>query len=488
MSIQAALNSALSSLTLLQQQTTVISNNIANASTEGYRQQELTQTALVSNGAGGGVVAGRVRCLANQAATSAAHQAIGAQAYSRRMTDVLNLYANALGSASDSTSLAGRFSALDSALTALSVTPNDATVQTEVAQAARSLTETLSGLGTAIADARQQADQGIATAVVTVNDTLDRLARNERDRGLAVAEDRSTAVYDSERNRLLSSLAENLPVRVIHNGREGIVVTTDGGTTLWDGQVHRLSFTATPAIPTAMRADPDGSKGQIGGLSGVTVNGRALAVSESGAIAGNLHLRDATLPGFADQLDTIAAGLIGRFQAADRTVAAGSAGLFTDGGAALDTTDPAAITGLAGRIALNARVDTEGANWRMRDGVQAVTQGPAGDNTQVLGFIEALRMPVAGGAAGGLPVASSLGDAVAQISGSQQTVVGMWAERNVSRTEQANDARTALTSGTGVNIDEQLQRLLIVQQTYAASAQVIRAASSMMDTLLRAAQ
>lgn len=490
MSIHAALNTAMSSLTLLQQQTNVISNNIANASTEGYRQQELTQSAFVANGAGSGVVAGKVRCLANQVATSAANQAISARAFSQRMTDVLTPYASALGSAAEATSLAGRFSALDSALTALSVTPADATVQNDVLAAARSVADALSGLNAGIAEARQQADQGVATAVTTVNDTLNRLARNERERLRAVAEDRSTASFDNERNTLLSTLAENLPIKVLHNGREGIVVTTDGGTTLWDGQVHALSFTATPAIPSAMRVNPDGTPGQIGGLSAVTVNGRPLATSQTGAIAGNLHLRDATMPGFADQLDGIAAELITRFQDADGTVSAGTAGLFTDRGAALDPADQAAITGLAGRIAVNARVDPDagGALWRLRDGVQATTQGPVGDNARVLDFLDALRMPMTAGGPGGLPVASSLGGAVAQVAGSQQTVAATWSDLHASRGAQARDAMTALTSGTGVNIDEQLQRLLIVQQTYAASAQVIRAASSMMDTLLRSAQ
>lgn len=490
MSIQAALNTALSSLTVLQQQTNVISNNIANAGTEGYRQRDLTQSAFVANGAANGVIAGKVRCLANQAATSAANQAISAQAYSQRMTDVLTPYAAALGSASEATSLAGRFSALDSALTALSVTPNDSTVQNDVLTAARAIVGSLSGLDADIAAARQRADQGVATAVNTVNDTLDRLARNERERLRAVAEDRSTASFDGERNTLLSTLAENLPIKVIHNGRQGIVVTTDGGTTLWDGQVHALSFTATPSIPSAMRLNQDATRGQIGGLADVTVNGRPVAISRNGAIAGDLQLRDATLPGFVDQLDGIAANLIASFQDADRTLSPGMAGLFTDRGAALDIADPAAITGLAGRIAVNQRVDpdAEGALWRLRDGVGATTQGQAGDNTRVLDFVDALRRPVGAGATGGLPVSASLGDAVAQIAGSQQSVVNVWSGLHASRSEQARDAKTALTNGTGVDIDEQLQRLLIVQQTYAASAQVIRAASSMMDTLIRSAQ
>lgn len=488
MSIQGAMNTALSSLTVLQQQTSLISNNIANASTPGYQQQDLTQTELRGNGAGSGVVAGRVRCLANQVASSAANQAAGAQAYSQQMVSILTPYMRNLGQASDSTSLTGRLSALDTSLTSLSVTPNDGTTQNEVVNNAQALAETFQTLSGAVATGRQSADAGIADAVASVNDALDRLARNETGRLLAIGEDRPTATYDTERNRLLGELSQNLPIKVHYNGREGISIATDQGTTLWDGRVHKLSFTATPSIPATMRTTPDAAHGLTGGLSDVTVDGQKLAVSQSGSIAANLRLRDETLTGFSDQLDRLAGNLVASFQQADASVGDGQTGLFTDGGAALDTADSSAVAGLASRIAVNPRVDPQqgGQAWRVRDGVQAATQGPAGNNNGILDMLDQLRGAASATAVAGLPAATSLGDAAAQVAGLQQSTLSTWDNLNTSRTRQAEEAKAALTSATGVNIDEQLQRLLIVQQTYAASSQVIRAASSMMDSLLSA--
>jgi flagellar hook-associated protein 1 FlgK len=306
MTIQGSINIALSSLNLLQQQSSMISTNMANASTAGYAQRDVIGGEFRSGGFGSGVVATEVRALANQTAAQAANQASSALAFSQRMVDVLQPYGQQLGQPTGSTSLTSRLSALDSALVTLSATPADASAQAKVVNAARALTETLHGLSEAVASARQQADKGIATAVDDVNGTLHALERNETARMAAASNGQPTASFDSTREKLLADLSENVPVSVQRNGDNSIVVTTDRGSTLWDGAVHELSFDATPVIPSTMAAKADAERGLSGGLSGVTVDGQPIAMSRQGSIAANLELRDTTLPGFGAQLDRIA--------------------------------------------------------------------------------------------------------------------------------------------------------------------------------------
>jgi flagellar hook-associated protein 1 FlgK len=482
MSIQGALLSSLSSLTVLGKQTNLISNNIANANTPGYQEEGMTQTALV----GGGVVAGQVRILANQTASAAANQAASSAAYSQRMVTVLTAYTNALGQASDSQSLPSQLSAFTAALTTLSSTPADGTAQSQAVGAAQSLATTFHSLSGTIAAQRAQADQGIAAGDASVNDTLNQLAQNETNRQLAAASGQSTADFDNQRATLLGSLSSALPVKVFQGSNGGITVTTDRGATLYDGSVHALSFTATPVIPATMRASADPAKGLTGGLSQVTVDGRTISMSQSGSIAANLQLRDVTLPGFSDAIDRLAGNLVATFQTADPTVSAGQTGLFTAAGAALDTSNTASVSGLAATIAVNPLVDPSqgGASWRLRDGAQAVTQGSASDNTTIIGFVNALQSSQSVSAVGGLPEATSLSDALSQVAGQQQSMSSSWTGLNTSRTQQATDANAAFSNQTGVNIDEQMQRLLIVQQTYQASTEVIKTASSMFNALL----
>ena len=79
MTIQGSINIALSSLNLLQQQSSMISTNIANASTAGYAQRDVIGGEFRSGGFGSGVVATEVRSLANQTAAYAANQASSAR-------------------------------------------------------------------------------------------------------------------------------------------------------------------------------------------------------------------------------------------------------------------------------------------------------------------------------------------------------------------------------------------------------------------------
>jgi flagellar hook-associated protein 1 FlgK len=491
MSIQGALLSSLSSLQVLGQQTSLISNNVANANTPGYQEEVMNQSAYVGNGVGGGVIAGQIGLVASQAASTAANQAASLASYSDRMSTTLTAYTTALGQASDSTSLSSQLSAFTSALTTLSATPSVGTAQTAAVTAAQGVAGAFNSLSGTISSEREQADQGVAAGVADANQILNQLAQNETSRAAAAANGQSTASFDNQRAQLLSSLSQDLPIKTIQNSNGGITVTTDQGTTLYDGTVHALSFTATPTIPANMRVSADAATGMIGGLSQVTVDGKPIAMSQSGGIAANLQLRDVTLPGFSNQLDSLAGNLIATFQSVDPTVSAGQSGLFTAGGAALDTSNSASIAGLASAIAVNPLVDPSqgGAAWRMRDGVQATAQSTAtNSNTTIAAFVNALQSVQSTTAVGGLPAASSLSDALSQVAGLQQNTSTTWTNLNTSRTQQASDAQTALNSQTGVSIDDQMQRLLIVQQTYQASAEVIQTASTMINSLLTALQ
>jgi flagellar hook-associated protein 1 FlgK len=50
----------------------------------------------------------------------------------------------------------------------------------------------------------------------------------------------------------------------------------------------------------------------------------------------------------------------------------------------------------------------------------------------------------------------------------------------------AGAIEAARMSAQGVNLDEELQKLVSIEQAYAANSQVIRSLGEMLDTLLRA--
>jgi flagellar hook-associated protein 1 FlgK len=485
MSIQGALITAASSLDIEQQQANVIAGNIANANTPGYVTESLQQLEhLYGNRTG--VEAGIIQRIGNAAAEATSNQASGQQAYSQAMVDALTTYTNVLGQPSDSSSLPEQFSAFNQALTTLSASPEDASLQSGAVTAAQNLVSTFHTLSAAVASGREQADQTIASDVTTVNQTLDQLAQNQTALLTASASGQSIAGYQDTQDQLLSTLSQYVPVKTFENSNGSITVTTDQGTTLYDGNVHPLAFTPTPSIPSQLQATADPANGYSGGLSAVTVDGHPIATSATGDIAAQLQLRDVTLSGFGQQLDQLAANTITAFQQADPTVRSGKAGIFTDGGAAVDPTKPAQIPGLAANIALNASVDpAQGGNVaNIVYGAQATGQSTApGDNSTVMAFVQAMNTNQNYNTSNGLAGSMTLTHAVTQIAGQQQDALTTWTANNTSRTTQAQTAKTALSNATGVNVDAELQRLITVQATYAATTQVIQAITKMLNEL-----
>jgi flagellar hook-associated protein 1 FlgK len=485
MSLQSALLIAASSLDLQQQQTNLIANNIANASTPGYVQETLPQSELIDGTTGDGVIAGQIQLISDQAAANSANQAAGSQAYSQALVNGLTPYISQLGQATDSTSLPEMFSTFSQSLNTLSANPSDPSTQAAAITAAQGLGQTLNTLDASVQTGREQADQAIASDVTTVNSTLNQLAQNQIALRDAAAQGQSTASFVDTQNTLLSTLANIVPIKVFQESNNGLAVTTDQGTTLYDGSVHQLAFTPTPNITDGMSVTADSATGQTGGLSAVTVDGQPISMSQNGDLAGQLELRDTVLPQFANQLDSIAGNLITAFQTADPTVASGQTGLFTAGGAAVDPTNPAELPGLAATIAVNASVDPSqgGQSYRIVAGAQATTQGAASDNSTVLDFIQALQQNQSYDATTGLPASMNLSDAVSQVAGVQQAASTNWTAVNTNRTAQAQSAQAALSGQTGVNVDDQLQRLMVVQQTYQASTEVMQAVTQMFTSL-----
>ena len=100
----------------------------------------------------------------------------------------------------------------------------------------------------------------------------------------------------------------------------------------------------------------------------------------------------------------------------------------------------------------------------------------------MLAFIQAMNTNQSYNAAG-LSGSMTLTNAVSQIAGQQQDALTTWTSNNTSRTSQATAAQTALSNATGVNVDDELQRLITVQATYAATTQIIQAITKMLDDL-----
>jgi flagellar hook-associated protein 1 FlgK len=188
------------------------------------------------------------------------------------------------------------------------------------------------------------------------------------------------------------------------------------------------------------------------------------------------------------QIDQLASALIDRFQdpANDPSLAPGTPGLFTSSGLSHDRSDPAEIVGMADRIAVNLAVDPDqgGAAWRVRDGVGAALPGAAGDATQVFRFLAAFDDTLAYPADSGFAPTLSLRATGAELVSGQQTARAEAQTRAERQAVVASTLRDVRANATGVNVDNELQRMLQLEKSYAANANVVQTAARMLDELL----
>lgn len=184
-------------------------------------------------------------------------------------------------------------------------------------------------------------------------------------------------------------------------------------------------------------------------------------------------------------LDTLARDLVERFETPglDPTAAATDPGLFTDDGNRFNAT---AATGLAARIELNSSVDPDagGNSWRLRSGLGAATPGNSGNATQLQAFGAILddARPVAGAVFGsGHMRAAEISEALSSRAGANAHAAG--AKKVFA--SNAHLEMTKIEAEQGVDTDQELQRLMQIEQAYAANARLISVVDELMDTLLR---
>ncbi|WP_022704338.1 flagellar hook-associated protein FlgK [Pseudorhodobacter ferrugineus] len=482
MSISGAMSSALSGLNAAARSAELISSNIANALTDGYGRRELQVTARRLGDTGHGVQVTGVSRDINQALIADRRLAGANAAGLNLQADFLSRLGAVFGSPDDTTSFDGRFAAFNTALIAASADPQSLIRQSNVVEAARGVVTSFRTISNDIQTSRSTADTQIATEVEIVNHSLVAIAELNRSITVSFATARDASALVDQRQQLIDQVAAIIPLREVQADNGRITLFSMGGATLLEGQPAKLAFSAVGIITPDMTL-------ASGALSGLSINGRPINTTQSGAITGgslsaNFAIRDQLAPNAQVELDAVARNLINRFQdpLVDGTLSIGAAGLFTDHGAAFLNANE---EGISGRMALNAAVDPNagGAVWRVRDGLGALTQGPVGQSALLSAMQSVINtfQPTASGAlAGSNQSVMSLASKVASATMNQ----GLLLEANAGFAAARATALQSLEMESGVDTDRELQDLLLVEQAYAANAKVIQTADDLIQILL----
>lgn len=327
MGLSVTLHNALTGLNVNQQQLSVLSQNIANANTQGYSKQVAQQDSVYLDGQGQGVSIAEITRKIDDYLT----QAVQRQGSILSSTEVLNDFSTRIqllmGNPGNRNSIDSYINTFYNTVQSLSQTPQNTTLQQTAVNAGVSLADQVSDLAASLRDLQFQADQDIAVAVGSVNVSLKRVAElNELIAG-NVSLGKSVAELEDRRDNTVREIGKYINISTFTQSNGNLSATTGNGVTILDNSAYRLLYN-----PVASAASfSDGSSlgaitiariGDNGVASGVPVTLANAGVPEniasvftSGAIAGLMEMRDRQIPSIIAQLDTMASVLRDQFNA-----------------------------------------------------------------------------------------------------------------------------------------------------------------------------
>lgn len=469
MSLDVALQNALSGLRASQTQLQVISGNIANAQTPGYSRETVSLQSQVTPTGGAGVMTGTIQRVTDQllsnnllAQTTTATAASTLDTYMKQIQ-------SQLGQVNGGDTLSDALDTFTSAMQQVATTPEDPVAQGNAVNAAQALAQKLNSLSSSIQTLRQNTDSDIANAVNSVNSDLDTIKSLNDQISELNSTGQSTAALEDQRDQTISQVAQLIGIQTFNRPDGSVIVETTSGQMLVDSTVQHLGYTASGTVTASTP------------MSAVTWNGTDITKDiTTGKIGTLLSLRDTDLPGITAQLNQFTNNLV--------KLTTTSSLNTTDSGLPPPATSDAnqifggvnTTTGIdnAATIQVNASLlanpdllhtGTSGAD-------PAISQTLASNLTNATSF----------SAAGGLTaLTTTLSDYSAQMIGVNANAAAAATSNSTFQTQLQTQMQTQLSSVTGVNLDQEMSNLVVFQNAYGASARVMTTLQTMFQTLMQ---
>ncbi len=507
MSLQGALSIASGGLSDINLGLTVISQNIANASTPQYADETVSQQSLYAGDQPMGVKPGATIAASDPAlqlqVNAANAQSSGAQTTSNALTQLQPL----LGTVGSGNDLGSELTAVQSAFSTLLNDPSNVTQQSAVVQSATTLTSSINALSQGYGAARQTAQNALVTQVGQLNTALGQVGALNKQIVALQGAGLSTADLVNQRSQVESTITGLVSAKFQTLPSGADIVTLSNGSQLPTDTANPLSISAATTGPTTSYPG--------GGLSGITLGGQDItAQMTGGSIGANVTLRDVTLPTYQANLDEFSESLSTRFAGQGLT-------LFSnpDGTVPTSTGTPvqSGYVGYASTIRVNPTVVANPS--LVRDGTQAVagsatgpsaftpnpTGGEAGFTTLISRVLNyALGSDAQSGVAqaplatSGLGPSGTLGtsfDAPVALGDYANAMTASQSAESANATAQTTDTQgvqtslqTMLTGATGVDMDTELGKMIALQNAYGANAKVITTVQAMFNDVLEMVQ
>ncbi len=489
-----ALGIALSGLRVAQRGIDVVSSNITNASTTGYTRKILPTETQLADGQGIGVRYGEIQRYVDQSILRDYRVQLSSQNYYKAKEGFLARALDLHGATHLETNIGAQIGRLTNSFVELSLNPDSRTLQTDVLNNAQRLATNFNTIASELLAIRNEAQATITNEVGNLNAILRDLASFNRKISTMTAAERSTATLEDQRDMLVKKLSELIDVTYYSDGSNVLTVQTKQGHVLVDTEPREVRFDNQNL--TYQTYYPQ----SLGGLEILDSGGNAVDLiangnNPGGKIGGLLSLRDRELPQYLVQIDELAHKMMMRLEAQGLT-------LFTDATGTVPANDPSVYAGIAATIRVNPLVT--GDPSLIQRGTAAGTV-PAGSNQVIRNvldyafgkFADALGTP-------NVPFNTQdvgyNGDIDFFILSSSNMTLEEFARAMLdhqaqdysitkatleTETQYLHEVEKRFLDTVGVNVDEEMIKMIELQKTYTASAKMISTLDELFSELLR---
>ena len=232
MSLDSSLSIATASLGNINAQLGLVSNNVANASTPDYSVETSNQISLVAGDQPLGIQTEAATRSINLALQQSAFQQDSTVAGLTTTTTSLQTIDALQGTPGQSNDLGSLLGAVQDAFSTLLGDPSSAAQQSAVIAAAGNLTTGINTLSDAYTQQRQAAQNGIVTAVSSINTDLSQIGTISDQIIAARIAGESSAGLENQRDAVVDSLNSIVGIKTLVQPNGDMLVTTPSGTQL----------------------------------------------------------------------------------------------------------------------------------------------------------------------------------------------------------------------------------------------------------------
>ena len=300
MSLTISLQSALASLNATQGAMQVVSNNVANATTEGFTRKSIsTQTQIVAGRASGVRLTDIQRVVDQNLLRQIREQLAKVEDLSVR-NDYYGRIQDLFGSPGSNSDVSHLLTEFGTAIESLVTTPESAPGKYDTIAMAVQFTERLNLLSSEIQQMRREVDRNISDTITLVNTKLNSINDLNNQISLAFGQQQSAADLEDARDQVMAELSELIEIQTFDRSNGHVVVFTSSGRPLIDNGVVNLSHTAVAQFDATI-SYPGNVSGITYGAGGIDITGEIA----NGRLAGLIEMRDQRLVELQEEYDRI---------------------------------------------------------------------------------------------------------------------------------------------------------------------------------------